>query len=118
MGYGAWDEQPSQPWSCLQPYRQPLGSTLVTNSCEILFPSSDPAPHPSTGEEVAVAVMEVFAELSRELRQLKDLPLAIASLQGASPAFRHTEVGVVWQRRSNAVFKGSYVAAILNYIIL
>ena len=47
-----------------------------------------------------MAVMEVFAELSRELRQLKDLPLAIASLQGASPAFRHTEVGVVWQRRS------------------
>lgn len=54
--------------------------------------ASDPAPHPSTGEEVAVAVMEVFSELSRELRQLKDLPLAIASLQGASPAFRHTEV--------------------------
>ena len=45
-----------------------------------------------TGEEAAQAVLDVFMELSKELRQLKDLPLAINSLQGTSPVFRHTEV--------------------------
>ena len=49
-----------------------------------------------TGEEVGRGVCEVFAELCKELRQLKDLPLAITSLQGTSPVFRHTEV---WKER-------------------
>ena len=47
-----------------------------------------------TGEEVGKGVCEVFTELSKDLRQLKDLPLAITSLQGTSPVFRHTEVCV------------------------
>lgn len=49
-----------------------------------------------TGEEVGRRVCEVFTELSRELWLLKDLPLAITSLQGTSPVFRHTEV---WKGR-------------------
>ena len=47
-----------------------------------------------TGEEVGKGVCEVFTELSKDLRQLKDLPLAITSLQGTSPVFRHAEVCV------------------------
>ena len=34
-----------------------------------------------TGEEVNRKVMDVFTELSRELRQLRDIPLSINSLQ-------------------------------------
>ena len=45
-----------------------------------------------TGEEVNRKVMDVFTELSRELRQLRDIPLSINSLQGTSPVFRYTEV--------------------------
>ncbi len=48
-----------------------------------------------TGEEVGHRVLEVFTELSKELRQLSDLPLSITSLQGISPTFRHTEVHTV-----------------------
>ena len=47
-----------------------------------------------TGEEVGKGVGEVFTELSKDLRQLKELPLAITSLQGTSPVFRHAEVCV------------------------
>ena len=39
-------------------------------------------------------VQDVFMELSRDLRRLKDLPLFITSLQGTSPTFRYTEVCV------------------------
>ena len=46
----------------------------------------------STGEEANKKVMDVFTEFSRDLRQLRDFPLSITSLQGASPAFRYTEV--------------------------
>ena len=38
-------------------------------------------------------VHSVFTELCQDLRRLKDLPLSITSLQGASPTFRYTEVG-------------------------
>lgn len=61
-----------------------------------------------TGEEVGRRVCEVFTELSRELWLLKDLPLAITSLQGTSPVFRHTEV---WKgekgRRESGKGKGN-----------
>jgi hypothetical protein len=40
-------------------------------------------------------VHSVFAELCQDLRRLKDLPLSITSLQGASATFRHTEVSSV-----------------------
>ena len=46
----------------------------------------------STGEEVNKKAMDTFTELSRDLRQLRDLPLSITSLQGTSPTFRYTEV--------------------------
>ena len=45
-----------------------------------------------TGEEVSVGVVNTFIELSRELRQLKGLPLEIATVKGASSIFCHTEV--------------------------
>lgn len=57
-----------------------------------------------TGEEVGRRVCEVFTELSRELWLLKDLPLAITSLQGTSPVFRHTEV---WKGRVEGERRGS-----------
>ena len=46
----------------------------------------------STGEEANKKAVDVFTELSRELRQLRDLPLSINSLQGTSPTIRYTEV--------------------------
>lgn len=45
-----------------------------------------------TGEELHIEVMAAYQELSKYLRQLKDIPLGIASVQGISPVFRHTEV--------------------------
>ena len=46
----------------------------------------------STGEEANKKAVDVFTKLSRDLRQLRDLPLSINSLQGTSPTFRYTEV--------------------------
>ena len=46
----------------------------------------------STGEEINKKILDTFAELSHDLRHLRDLPLSINSLQGTSPAFRYTEV--------------------------
>jgi U3 small nucleolar RNA-associated protein 22 len=46
----------------------------------------------STGEELSVKVVKCYIELSRQLRQLKGLPLAVATVQGASPVFSHSEV--------------------------
>lgn len=48
-----------------------------------------------TGEEQHVEVLKVFAELSRQLRQLKGIPLAVTTTRGSSPVFRHAEVGCV-----------------------
>ncbi|PIK61546.1 hypothetical protein BSL78_01559 [Apostichopus japonicus] len=45
-----------------------------------------------TGEEQHLEVMAAYQELSKYLRQLKDIPLGISSVQGISPVFRHTEV--------------------------
>lgn len=39
-----------------------------------------------------MGVVNAFIELSRELRQLKNLPLDVATVKGASPIFCHTEV--------------------------
>eukprot|EP00731_Ephydatia_muelleri_P016799 Em0009g1223a len=44
-----------------------------------------------TGEEVTKEVLTTFEKLSKELRQLSDLPLAITSLQPISAVFRHAE---------------------------
>ena len=55
--------------------------------------SSGPGLGPlSIGEEETVEVVRVFVDLSRQLRQLRDLPLEVATVQGSSPIFRHTEV--------------------------
>ena len=43
----------------------------------------------ATGEEEGKKIEDVFGELSKQLRGLKGLPLAITSIQGASPEFRH-----------------------------
>ncbi|XP_060067208.1 nucleolar protein 6-like [Ylistrum balloti] len=45
-----------------------------------------------TGEEENVAIMQSYDSLCKLLRNLKDLPLTINSIQGTSPAFRFTEV--------------------------
>ncbi|XP_033110721.1 nucleolar protein 6-like [Anneissia japonica] len=45
-----------------------------------------------TGEEQSYSITHVYDALSKQLRALKDLPLAITSVQGVSPVFRHTEV--------------------------
>ena len=47
----------------------------------------------STGEEDHAVISSSFDELGRRLRGLTGLPLDIASVQGASPVFRNTEVG-------------------------
>nr|CAD7588547.1 unnamed protein product [Timema genevievae] len=44
-----------------------------------------------TGEEATLAVLSVFNELSKHVRELNDLPLEIISVQGTSPVFRYTD---------------------------
>ena len=46
----------------------------------------------ATGEEEGKKVEDVFADFSKQLRGAKGLPLAINSVQGASPEFRHCSV--------------------------
>lgn len=53
---------------------------------------SQQSPQKGTGEEESVAVLRVFEALTKDMRRLTDLPLAIHSVQGISPAFRETEV--------------------------
>ncbi|XP_038078124.1 nucleolar protein 6-like [Patiria miniata] len=49
-------------------------------------------PHPGTGEEENVTVLQVYNELSKDLRGLKGFPLVMTSVQGISPTLRYTEV--------------------------
>ncbi|CAG2059589.1 unnamed protein product, partial [Timema podura] len=44
-----------------------------------------------TGEEATLSVLSVFNELSKQVRELNDLPLEIISVQGTSPVFRYTD---------------------------
>jgi U3 small nucleolar RNA-associated protein 22 len=46
----------------------------------------------ATGEVESKKIEDTFADLSKQLRGLKGLPLAITSVQGASPEFRHCSV--------------------------
>ncbi|XP_072050523.1 nucleolar protein 6-like [Amphiura filiformis] len=45
-----------------------------------------------SGEEENVAVIQAYTNLSKCLRKLEGLPLAITSVQGVSPVFRYAEV--------------------------
>lgn len=45
-----------------------------------------------TGEEAHTTIMQSFNSLSKQLRNLNNLPLLIASIQGSSPSFRFSEV--------------------------
>ncbi|XP_012945318.1 nucleolar protein 6 [Aplysia californica] len=47
---------------------------------------------PGTGEEHSLAVLHAFEEVGRAVRALNTLPLAIHSVQGTHPVFRHTDV--------------------------
>ena len=49
----------------------------------------------STGEETSQDVSRVFEDLNKQLRGLNQLPLAVVSVVGTSPVFRHTEVQCV-----------------------
>ncbi|XP_065909651.1 nucleolar protein 6-like [Dysidea avara] len=55
----------------------------------------------STGEETSQDVSRVFEDLNKQLRGLNQLPLAVVSVVGTSPVFRHTEVfpPVPWSGR-------------------
>ena len=48
----------------------------------------------STGEEMSHRVLQTFEDLNKQLRNLSQLPLAVTSVVGTSPVFRHTEVCV------------------------
>ena len=56
----------------------------------------------ATGEEEGKKIEDEFGELSKQLRGLKGLPLAITSIQGASPEFRHCSVfpPLAWNGRT------------------
>ena len=45
-----------------------------------------------TGEEQHVLIQHSYTSLAKQLRGLKDLPLAINTIQGVSPVFRFAEV--------------------------
>ncbi len=45
-----------------------------------------------TGEEQLDSVMHMYDDLCKQLRSLKDFPLAVHSVQGTSPVFRFSEV--------------------------
>uniref|UniRef100_A0A2C9LX97 Nucleolar protein 6 n=1 Tax=Biomphalaria glabrata TaxID=6526 RepID=A0A2C9LX97_BIOGL len=45
-----------------------------------------------TGEEQSLSVLRSFEELNRVIRALSSIPLAIHSVSGIHPVFRHTEV--------------------------
>ena len=45
-----------------------------------------------TGEEMSRRVLQAFEDLNKQLRNLTQLPLAVTSVVGTSPVFRHTEV--------------------------
>lgn len=50
----------------------------------------------STGEETSQNILKVFEGLNKQLRGLNQLPLAVVSVIGTSPVFRHTEVQCVF----------------------
>ncbi|XP_054710530.1 nucleolar protein 6-like [Uloborus diversus] len=74
--------------------------------------SSDFKPYGS-GEEAHLSLVHSFNNLSKQLRSLDDLPLAIASVQGASPSLRFTEVfpplSVMHSVQNSAVFRSGQV---------
>jgi len=50
----------------------------------------------STGEEASQNISRVFEDLNKQLRGLGQLQLAVVSVVGTSPVFRHTEVQCVF----------------------
>ena len=50
-----------------------------------------------TGEEQHNDVIQKYDELCKLLRNLKELPLSINSIQGSAPVFRYSEVGYTEQ---------------------
>lgn len=48
--------------------------------------------NPGSGEEENTHFIKVFEGLSKDIRNLNDLPLSINSIQGIDPVFRSTEV--------------------------
>nr|CAD7260993.1 unnamed protein product [Timema shepardi] len=71
-----------------------LKVTYVADQYETLIKHSKVKPADfeyGTGEEATLAVLSVFNELSKQVRELNDLPLEIISVQGTSPVFRYTD---------------------------
>ncbi|XP_071965006.1 nucleolar protein 6-like [Antedon mediterranea] len=71
-----------------------------------------------TGEEQSYSITQVYDSLNKQLRALKDLPLAVTSVQGISPTFRHTEVFAAkptsLNTRGNKVHKFVQVPSAVN----
>ncbi|XP_066994077.2 nucleolar protein 6 isoform X2 [Anabrus simplex] len=67
----------------------------VANEVEYFLNQSQVLP-PSisygTGEEQTLALLHSFDGLAKQLRQVKDIPLDVSSVQGISPVFRFCEV--------------------------
>nr|CAD7411264.1 unnamed protein product [Timema poppensis] len=71
-----------------------LKVTYVADQYETLIKHSKVKPADfeyGTGEEATLAVLSVFNELSKQVRELNELPLEIISVQGTSPVFRYTD---------------------------
>lgn len=73
--------------------------TFVSSQLDVLLKL--PQPHKKkfaltygTGEEQHLALMTTFDDLRRQLCGLRDLPLALNTVQGVAPAFRFTEVSL------------------------
>jgi U3 small nucleolar RNA-associated protein 22 len=80
-----------------------LSLPLYSNNCDRDTSTSQHSLTPlATGEEEGKKIEDVFGELSKQLRGLKGLPLAITSIQGASPEFRHCSVfpPLAWNGRT------------------
>ncbi|XP_056022983.1 nucleolar protein 6-like isoform X2 [Ostrea edulis] len=75
----------SKSMKCFIDQLDPLLQYTVTNS-------SDDVGIYGTGEEQHNDVIQKYDELCKLLRNLKDLPLSINSIQGSSPVFRYSEV--------------------------
>ncbi|XP_022104719.1 nucleolar protein 6-like [Acanthaster planci] len=70
---------------------QPVkGTPQPTPDSKPQDPSQDP--HPGTGEEENMTLVQAYNEVCKDLRGLKGFPLVMTSVQGISPVLRYTEV--------------------------
>jgi U3 small nucleolar RNA-associated protein 22 len=71
---------------------EPSSITYLASQIDSLLVPSEQRHQKGTGEEESIGVLKAFDALTNDMRRLRDLPLAIHSVQGIDPAFRETEV--------------------------